>query len=153
MTSFGYIFFLKKTSTKSLGAAFFWTLSPDFTSCINTFTAPQVWYQGSGYHLCQRRVWRQDPERGAGEVRGGHHGAARRDRSLLLHRGTINMQQLPMCVPVSLSPHFKINSPHSKCFTISYDTLCICLHNLKYKLAFGECGVSIASNLEFGRDI
>merc|ERR1719397_680657 len=46
------------------------------------------------------------------------------------------LAMLPMCVPV---PAFQDQSPHStKCFTISYDTLCICLHNLKYKLAFGE---------------
>merc|ERR1719203_2619256 len=43
-----------------------------------------------GYHDGLGRDGRQDPERGAGQVRGGHHGAAGRDRSVLLHRGTID---------------------------------------------------------------
>jgi hypothetical protein len=45
---------------------------------------------GSGHHFRVGGGGRQDPERGAGEVRGGHHRAARGDRPLHLHRGPLD---------------------------------------------------------------
>ena len=62
-------------------------ITSEFTTAYNFVYIRSI--QGSGHHIRVRGGRRKDPQRGTGEVRGRHHGAARRDRPLHLHRGPI----------------------------------------------------------------
>merc|ERR1712066_1006542 len=50
-------------------------------------------HQGPRHHLRVGRGRRQDPQRGAGQVRGRHQRAARRDRPLVIHRGPLGRER------------------------------------------------------------
>ena len=75
-------------------------------------------YLGIVYHNGERRGRRQDPEWSAGEVRGRHHRASRRNWSLNVHRGAIERSRR-----ISLESCEAFKFQYKTCVTIFYSPI------------------------------